>query len=48
MHMELDYKALFEHSTTPRPCDHAVALLDRDLSMFSSCNTSMLLLVISS
>jgi hypothetical protein len=32
-------QAYFEHTTTPRLRDHAVELLERDLSAFLSCNS---------
>jgi hypothetical protein len=32
-------KALFDHTTTLNLCNHAVVLLERDLSTFLSCNS---------
>jgi hypothetical protein len=37
--MELSTQALFEHTTTLNLCDHAIVLLERDLSAFLSCNS---------
>jgi hypothetical protein len=35
-------QASFEHTTTPNLCDHAIVLLERDLSTFLSCNPDVL------
>jgi hypothetical protein len=44
----MELKAYFEQSTTSRLCDHAVDSLDRDLSMFLSCDSDVLILALSS
>jgi hypothetical protein len=41
-------QAYFEHTTTPRLCDHVAISLDRDLSAFLSCDSSVLFLALSS
>jgi hypothetical protein len=41
-------QAHFEQSTTPRLCDHVVDSLDRDLSVFLSCDSTVLILALSS